>query len=73
MSEGIGLGEVVSERVVSESFGKRTSIGASVETGRLQNERTTRRAASPGHYSNCGCSNQGTRERGSASDAYRNI
>ena len=65
------MGEVVSERVVSESFTKSTSIGASEEIVSLQNERTTRRTASPGHYSNCGCSNQGTRERGSASEAYR--
>jgi len=70
-SEGSGLGEVVRERVVSESFGKRTSIGASEETGRFENEITTRRAASLGRSSDVWCSNQGTRERGSAGEAYR--
>jgi len=64
VSEGSGLGEVVSVRVGSESFGKRTSIGASEETGRFENERTTRRAASPGRSSNVWFSSQGTRERG---------
>ena len=37
----------------------------------LENQRITRRAASPGRSSNICCSNQGTRERGSASEAYR--
>jgi len=63
VSEGSGLGEVVIERVGSERFGKRTSIGASEETGRFENERTTRRAASPGRSNNIWCSSQGTRER----------
>ena len=71
MSEGSGLGEVVSERVSSENFGKRTSIGASEEIGRFENERTTRRAASPGRSSNVWCSSQGRRERGSAGEVYR--
>jgi len=36
LSEGSGLGVVVCERVGSESFGKRTSIGAGDKAGRFR-------------------------------------
>jgi len=47
VSEGTGLGVVVCERVGSESFGKRTSIGAGEKTGRLRTQKT-KRGSQPG-------------------------
>ena len=47
VSEGSGLGLVVCERVGSESFGKRTSIGAGDMAGRFRTKEVQEGLPSP--------------------------
>jgi len=70
VSEGSGLGWLFMRGLAAKGMAR----GLLFEPARREVilvERTTRRAASPGRSSNYCCSSQGTRERGSAGEAYR--